>query len=154
MIVLSSNNRDTRGKTASSCLKVFHRDAKKHASAFFHAFWGKGSEASIDRKVEAGFARKVRITLMNGSNMMLLLSFIRYSGSVCREKHFSSQEKHQPLIAIQLLPVFLVATLRSMEASLLPAQVGARFIAAFAFRFYHLLRYSPSVTRASGSSCP
>ena len=34
----NSNNRDTRGKTASSCLKVFHRDAKKHASAFFHAF--------------------------------------------------------------------------------------------------------------------
>ena len=43
---------------------------------------------------------------------------------VGREKHFSSQEKHQPLIALQLLPVFLVATLRPMEASLLPAQIG------------------------------
>jgi hypothetical protein len=58
---------------------------------------------------------------MNGSKTMLLLPFIRYSGPVCRKKHFSSQEKHQPLIALQLLPVFLVATLRSMEASLLPA---------------------------------
>jgi hypothetical protein len=34
------------------------------------------------------------------------------------------REKHQPLIALQLLPVFLVATLRPMEASLLPAQIG------------------------------
>ncbi len=55
---------------------------------------------------------------------MLLLPFISYSGPVCRKKQFSSQEIHQPLIAIQLLPVFLVATLRSLQASLLPVQIS------------------------------